>query len=68
MIEQGSKRIAYTLKEAGPQVGMSERTVRRAWQDGELVFRERGGKYYVEHDELVRWVKSWPAAIPGRAS
>ncbi|MGK2382441.1 helix-turn-helix domain-containing protein [Gordonia tangerina] len=59
-----TNQIAYSLQEAATKLGMSVDTVRRAYRDGELVFRWRGGKYYVEHSELVRWVRSWDAPPP----
>lgn len=58
-------QITYTLKQAAIKVGMSVDTLRRAYRDGELVFLWRGGKYYVEHAELLRWVRTWEAPAPG---
>jgi excisionase family DNA binding protein len=57
-----SQKIAYSYAEAAEAVGLSERTIRRAVADGELVSHIRKGQSTprVLHDDLVAWVESWP--------
>lgn len=60
-------KLLYSLKEAAAKVSMSEKTLRREYQANNLVIREKGGRYYVEHDELLRWVQSLDAPAPRSA-
>lgn len=59
-----TERIAYPLREAADQVGQSADTLRRAFKNGEIAFKEHGGRYYVSRDELHRWFESLPPAVP----
>lgn len=56
--------ISYSVKGAAAETGVSEPLVRQAIKDGELQERYWNSKQIIEHDELVRFVKSLPTEKP----
>jgi len=55
----------YPLKEAAEKLRVSEKTLRREYKAGRIVFREKGGRYYVDHEECIRWRNNLPQPAPG---
>lgn len=55
----------YPLKEAAALLRVSEKTLRREYKAGRIVFREKGGRYYVDHEECIRWRNNLPQPAPG---
>lgn len=55
----------YPLKEAASLLRVSEKTLRREYKAGRIVFREKGGRYYVDHEECIRWRNNLPQPAPG---
>lgn len=54
-------KIAYTYDEAAEAVGLSERTIRGAVAEGELVAHYRKGTApRIKAADLEAWVESWP--------
>lgn len=58
------QKIAYTYEQAADQVGYSERTIRQAVKDGNLIARFANSKGVIEHEELLAWVKALPTEPP----
>ena len=57
--------LQYPLKEAASLLRVSEKTLRREYKAGRIVFREKGGRYYVDHEECIRWRNNLPQPAPG---
>ena len=57
--------IQYPLREAAEVSRVSVDTLRREYKAGRIVFRRVAGKYYVDHEELVRWRDGHPQPAPG---
>lgn len=61
--------IAYTLAEAGKEIGYSERTIRRLAAQGELIVHyigEKNTQPRILHEELVAYIKRQPTEPPVR--
>ncbi|SDT83719.1 helix-turn-helix domain-containing protein [Gordonia westfalica] len=68
MNDRNLQPLQYTLKEAAQILGVSEKTLRREYVEGRILFRtlrEGGGKYFIDHEECVRWRNSLPQPAPG---
>lgn len=57
--------LEYPLREAAEILRVSEKTLRREYQAGRIIFRFHSGKYFVDHEECVRWRDSQPQPAPG---
>ncbi len=61
-------KLAYSLKEASAVTGVSVDELRRCIHatDGSALYAKRigarGGRYLIEHNELVRWLAALPDA------
>ncbi|MDJ0454375.1 helix-turn-helix domain-containing protein [Gordonia amicalis] len=60
-----AEAFQYPLKEAATKVRVSEKTLRREYKAGRILFRQYGGRYFVDHEELVRWRNNLPQPAPG---
>lgn len=65
MTQTCGARIAYSVKGASEQVGLSQSLIREAVRDGDIEPRYARTKTLIEHDELVRWVRELPTEKPG---
>lgn len=66
--EQGGPTV-YCARTLAAELGVSERTVRRAISGGELIAYRRLGRYVILPSDVEEWVRSGPrAAVPRRAS
>ncbi len=57
--------LLYDLKSAAAALSMSEKTLRREYRAGRLVFKKSGGRYFVARDELLRYIDGLDAPGPG---
>lgn len=57
-------KIAYTVAEAAEMVGYSERTLKQAIADGNLVPRYANTKAIIRHVDLEAWVDGLSAESP----
>lgn len=57
--------LQYPLKEAAALLRVSEKTLRREYKAGRILFRQYGGRYFVDHEELLRWRNELPQPAPG---
>lgn len=55
------QRIRYTRAEAAEQLSISERSLDRIRERGDIVARTDGGRVYYDHSELASYAKSRPA-------
>lgn len=60
--------IAYSVKTAAAQIGISEALVREAIRDGDLNARYVRSKAIIEHAELERYVQTLPTEREERAA
>ena len=62
-------RVAYSVREAATMVGAYPALIRREIRAGRLAAKRVGdgprGRILVAHDDLVAWVRRWPAVVPG---
>lgn len=56
-----AESIALTFAEAGAAVGVSDRTIRRAVEAGDLPVRYIGRRPVVLVDDLKAWVENAPS-------
>lgn len=56
--------ISYSVKGAAAETGVSDALIRQAIKDEELPVRYWNTKQIIEHEELVKFVKSLPAEKP----
>lgn len=49
-------RLAYTLEEAAPLVGVSTKALHNAISRGELPAKKQARKWLIRKDALLRWV------------
>lgn len=61
-----SQRVSLTRAEAAEVVGVSEATLRRAIDRGDLVARFSGRKTLIRPADLEAWVESLPTEGPRR--
>lgn len=54
--------VMYRLKNAAERVDVSVDTLRNHEAQGRITFKEIGGRFFVLHDELVRWANSLPSS------
>jgi hypothetical protein len=54
-------RIRYTKAEAAQQLSISERTLDRIRERGDIIARVDGGRIFFDHNELVSYANSRPA-------
>lgn len=59
--------IALPRPEAAALVGLSDRELKRAIDDGELRVRYRGRKCLVDYTDLREWFDTLPAEKPNAA-
>ena len=59
-----SQKISYTVAEAAEMVGYSERTLKQAISDGNLVPRYANTKAIIRHEDLAAWVDGLSAESP----
>jgi excisionase family DNA binding protein len=59
-------QIAYTPEQAARATARSRSRIFKAIKDGELTARKDGKATILEHDELHRWVRTFPTI--GRAN
>lgn len=60
--------IAYPPAQAAIASGRTRTRIFGAIKSGELIARKDGKATLIEHDELMRWVRSLPVIEPGRAA
>lgn len=60
-------KLAYSLEEAEAATGYSQRTIRRAITDHQLVARYANSKPVITADELKAWLDSLPTEAPKSA-
>lgn len=56
--------IALPRPEAAALVGLSDRELKRAIDDGEIEVRYRGRKCLVSYGDLIEWYRALPAEKP----
>lgn len=61
-----SQKIAYTITEAAEMVGYSERTLKQAIADGNLLARYANTKGVIRHADLDAWIDKLPAEAPSK--
>jgi len=61
-------RISYGIEELPGLTGIPRTKVFEDARTGKLVVRKRGRSSIVEHDEVVRYVKSFPVKEPNTAA
>lgn len=64
-LRQVGHPLQYPLKEAAALLRVSEKTLRREYKAGRILFRQYGGRYFVDHEELLRWRNELPQPAPG---
>jgi hypothetical protein len=60
-------KLAYSLEEAEAATGYSQRTIRRAISDNQLVARYANSKPVITADELKAWLDALPTEAPKSA-
>lgn len=55
-----STPVAYSIKDAAAAAGISERTIRQAIKDGDLVANYPTSHAVILRDELEAWIRSTP--------
>jgi len=61
-----TQKIAYTVAEAAEMVGYSERTLKQAIADGNLLARYANTKGVIRHADLDAWIDKLPAEAPAK--
>jgi excisionase family DNA binding protein len=61
-------KVAYRPEKAADTFGLSRSYVYLLLQRGELQARKCGNITLIEHDEMVRWLRSLPTFKPTAAS
>ena len=57
-------KLAYSLEEAETATGYSQRTLRRAIAENQLVARYANSKPVITAEELTNWLNSLPTEAP----
>ncbi|QIG58726.1 excise [Gordonia phage DatBoi] len=57
------RRLGYSRSEAGAIVGVSEQTIARLVERGELMAKRIGTRIVIPDDELRDWFDSLPTAL-----
>ncbi len=58
-------KFAYSIAEAAEATGVSDRTIRRAIEAGDLAVRYPTSRAVIPVDELRAWIESKPSQRPG---
>ncbi len=61
-LRETDEKLAYRLKNAADAVDMSVTKLRQARSNGDLTFIDINGNYWVDREELLRWLHSHPTA------
>ena len=54
--------IAYSLKDAAAATGLDPSTLRKAYQEGDLIAHKVGTKVSILRTDLIAWLQSRPTA------
>jgi excisionase family DNA binding protein len=64
----GAPRALYTTASLAAEIGVSERTIRRAITEGELHATRRCGRWIITVDDVLAWVRTGRPARRNRPS